>query len=197
MNSKIETSYRNKLQTLNKRRKAQEEKSELLKETHRSKSEKQYQAKLKRLDKRKEDQYKNIVRKEKWKPPLVVKKKKEPRVTKADQVFSLYIRKKYWPKCYTCNWKADGNWHRKTRACRPLRWCEDNCRPQGFRCCNSKTTGNGRPTEFEYYLKQDGIDVERLNDIYMDWKLWWSKKPNEQEQKEIYEYRKEELAKLE
>jgi hypothetical protein len=30
----------------------------------------------------------------------------------------------------------------------------------------------------------------------MEWRLWWSKKPNEQEQKEIYEYRKEELAKL-
>jgi hypothetical protein len=65
MNSKIETSYRNKLKTLNKWRKTQEEKSELLKNTHRSKSEKQYQTKLKRLDKRKEDQYKNVVRKEK------------------------------------------------------------------------------------------------------------------------------------
>lgn len=197
MNSKIENSYKWKLNTLNKRRETQEKKSELLKETHRSKSEKQYQTKLKRLEKRRDDQYKNIVRKEKGKPPIVVKKKKEPRVTKADQVFSLYMRKKYGMRCCTC-WGTEtlGMWHRITRMCRPLRRDERNWWVQWFFCCNSKTTGNGRPLEMKKYLQNRWVDTEELEGIYMERKHKGKDKPKEYEIIATYEWYKKMLEAL-
>lgn len=194
MNSKIENSYKWKLNTLNKRRETQEKKSELLKETHRSKSEKQYQTKLKRLEKRREYQYKNIVRKEKWKP-LKEKIKEIPIVPKIDSVFSKYMRLKYWDKCCTCNKKATWFWHYITRMCRALRRDERNGWPQWFFCCNSKNTGNGRPQEMEVYLINRWVNIEELKSKYHQWKMN-PEKPKKQELKELLEYRESKYKKL-
>lgn len=66
-------------------------------------------------------------------------------VKRLDKIFSEYIRLKYADKngivkCYTCDkkayWRGDGmqNGHFISRSSRILRWREDNCRPQCYRC---------------------------------------------------------------
>ena len=71
-------------------------------------------------------------------------KKKTPAQLKkkADQLFSIYIRKKYaedgYVACYTCNKKHPiaemqcGHFVRRVHLA--TRWSEKNCRPQCFAC---------------------------------------------------------------
>ena len=105
----------------------------------------------------------NQKRKLKWKP---IKPKKIDRVKKNDDLFSLYIRKKYWPRCFTCaKWKWDNNGHCFSRTYRSLRRDENNCRPQWFYCCNSKLTGNWRHDLFKLNLRRDWVDVDAMQAI--------------------------------
>lgn len=66
-------------------------------------------------------------------------------IKRLDKIFSEYIRLKYADKngivkCYTCDkkayWKGEGmqNGHFISRSSRILRWREENCRPQCYRC---------------------------------------------------------------
>lgn len=79
-----------------------------------------------------------------------------------DRVFSLYIRAKYGPNCYTCDSeRGTQNGHFVIRQYLFTRWEEDNCRPQGFGC-NIRRKGN--TIEFEERLKKELGDtrVEEL-----------------------------------
>lgn len=198
MNQKIESAYNLKLKTLNKWQENNDIKLEKIKDTYRAKTDRLYNIKLRKIEKRKETQYKNIVRKEKWKPLILVKKKETLRVKKTDDIFSKYMRKKYGLICCTC-WGNEciGMWHWITRMCRALRRDERNGGPQWFRCCNNKITGNGRPLEMKAYLQKRSINTEKLEKIYMDWKYKGKEKPSEQEIIVIYEYFKKKLAELE
>lgn len=70
-----------------------------------------------------------------------------------DRVFSLYIRAKYGPNCYTCeSERGTQNGHFIIRQYLFTRWEEDNCRPQGFGC-NIRRKGN--TIEFEERLKKE------------------------------------------
>jgi hypothetical protein len=71
-----------------------------------------------------------------------------------DRVFSLYIRGKYPPICYTCG--AQGKklqcGHFIARSYLATRFEENNCRPQ---CVGCNIFGRGKPLEFEENLKQE------------------------------------------
>ncbi len=97
--------------------------------------------------------------------PLVRKKGKKSLSKwkkELDTVFSLYIRKKYGPNCYTCDSEqGNQNGHFVIRQYLFTRWEEDNCRPQGFGC-NIRRKGN--TIEFEERLKKD-LGSERVEEL--------------------------------
>ncbi len=136
----------------------------------------------------KEKQAKNKIRAKEWKPLLKVKVKKINWVKKCDDLFSKYIRLKYWNICYTC-WGTDhiGNWHCVSRKIWKLRRDEDNCRPQCFFKCNAKFSGNGETTLFKQKLGWDRVSVGYLQntELLAKWPLG-NKKPTDQELQEIY-----------
>lgn len=101
--------------------------------------------------------------------PLVKKEKKINRVKKLDDARSLYIRTKYGTKCYTCG-GTESVWcgHFLSRKCRKLRREENNTRPQCWRICNAKFSGNGKPVEFEKKLKDEWINTDELKRIYLE-----------------------------
>lgn len=71
-----------------------------------------------------------------------------------DKIFSLYIRKIYPAKCYTCG-KTDTALqcgHFVLRQYLATRWHENNCRPQ---CAGCNIFGNGKPLDFEENLKKE------------------------------------------
>ena len=88
----------------------------------------------------------------------------------ADKVFSLFIRKKYsnWKdevRCYTCdkvfNVKEIQCGHYISRVYTNLRWAEENCRPQCYRC-NVLLKGN--LDEFSIRLEREKRGtLERLH----------------------------------
>lgn len=79
-----------------------------------------------------------------------------------DRVFSLYIRAKYGPNCYTCeSERGSQNGHFIIRQYLFTRWEEDNCRPQGFGC-NIRRKGN--TIEFEERLKKE-LGHERVEEL--------------------------------
>lgn len=135
-----------------------------------------------------EKKIKNKQRAKDGKPLLKVKVKKVNRVKKCDDLFSKYIRLKYWNICYTC-WGTDhiGCWHCISRKIRKLRRDEDNCRPQCFYKCNAKFSWNGEITLFKKKLGQDRVNVWYLQDteLLAKWPLG-NKKPTDQELQEIY-----------
>lgn len=135
-----------------------------------------------------EKKIKNKQRAREGKPLLKVKKKKINRVKKCDDLFSQYIRVKYWSVCYTC-WSSEhiGNWHCISRKIRSLRRYEDNCRPQCFYKCNAKFSGNGETAIFKDKLKRQWINIMYLEEqeLLAKWPLG-NKKPTEQELQGIY-----------
>lgn len=174
----------------------EQKKAETAKELQRWQIDRKYQRKLRSIEIRYERELKNEKIKEKNK---VLKKENKPlklvknkvksvnRVKKCDDIFSKYIRKKYWPRCYTCEigeWTTNG--HFITRMCRILRRDEDNCRPQCRSGCNCKTTGNWKPLEFAENLERDGIDTKYLVQCYHKRKKEPSK-PTVDDMKKIYE----------
>lgn len=71
-----------------------------------------------------------------------------------DQIFSLYIRKVYPAKCYTCG-KTETSLqcgHFISRGYLATRFHENNCRPQ---CVGCNIFGNGKPLDFEENLKRE------------------------------------------
>jgi len=76
-----------------------------------------------------------------------------------DRVFSLYIRAKFPPRCYTCG-KVGVSLqcgHFISRQYLATRWDENNCRPQ---CIGDNIFGNGKTFDFEEALKKEiGNDV--------------------------------------
>ena len=110
-------------------------------------------------------------------------------IKEVDDIFSKYIRLKYWPRCYTCGSTSNiGNWHCVTRMCNELRRDEDNCRPQCFRKCNSKESGNGKRVDFEANLIRDWVDFDRIRRLETLHAQWKSKRPNQVELKELYDF---------
>ena len=70
-----------------------------------------------------------------------------------DRVFSIYIRKIFPAKCYTCG-KTDTPLqcgHFVSRQYLATRWHTNNCRPQ---CVGCNIYGNGKPLDFEENLKK-------------------------------------------
>ena len=85
-----------------------------------------------------------------------------------DRVFSLYIRAKYGPNCYTCDSeRGTQNGHFVIRQYLFTRWEEDNCRPQGFGC-NIRRKGN--TAEFEERLKKE-IGDARVEELKVSRKI--------------------------
>lgn len=135
-----------------------------------------------------EKKIKNKQRAKDGKPLLKVKVKKANWVKKCDDLFSKYIRLKYWNICYTCGGADNiGNWHCVSRKIRSLRRDEDNCRPQCFYKCNAKISWNGETAIFKDKLKRQWINVMYLEEqeLLAKWPLG-NKKPTEQELQEIY-----------
>ena len=121
-------------------------------------------------------------------------------VKRLDKIFSEYIRLKYADKngivkCYTCDkkayWRGDGmqNGHFISRSSRILRWREDNCRPQCYRCNvmrygESYIFGVKLNQEFGYniadellieskkIIKQSDQDLLDLINLYQEIKLF-------------------------
>lgn len=135
-----------------------------------------------------EKKIKNKQRAKEWKPLLKMKVKKINRVKKCDDLFSKYIRLKYWNICYTC-WGTEhiGNWHCVSRKIWKLRRDEDNCRPQCFYKCNAKFSWNGETAIFKKRLTAHWINVTYLEEqeLLAKWPLG-NKKPTDQELQEIY-----------
>lgn len=70
-----------------------------------------------------------------------------------DKQFSLYIRAKYPPFCYTCGKRGVLQCgHFVSRQYLATRWDENNCRPQ---CVGCNIFGNGKPLDFEENLKKE------------------------------------------
>lgn len=152
MDSKIESAYKKKLYSLKEWRKKQGIKSDEAKATYRAKSERLYNAKLKKIEQRKETQYKNIVRKEKWKKPIEIKKKRDtlPVIRKK----ALAIRQKIarrerrdkndMIKCISC-WiiqrrdECDWGHYRAKRFHTRFDFSLDNIRPQCKKCNSTES----------------------------------------------------------
>ena len=97
-------------------------------------------------------------------------------VKKLDQVFSIYIRKKYsdtfgMTTCYTCgklaHYKDMQNGHYISRGHMATRWDESNCRPQ---CVGCNVFKNGNYVEYAHRLLQE-IGEEGLNALMEKKKL--------------------------
>lgn len=122
------------------------------------------------------------------------KKKSKPKskpkgwyVKKLDEVFSVYIRKKYsdefgMTRCYTCDkrghYKDFQNGHYISRGFMAARWEEQNCRVQ---CVGCNVFKNGNYTEYAARLVRDlGPDeLERLNALKKVIKQWTIKELEE------------------
>lgn len=107
-------------------------------------------------------------------------KKKSFYVKKLDQVFSIYIRKKYsdtfgMTRCYTCDkrghYKDFQNGHYISRSFMSARWEEQNCRVQ---CVGCNLFKNGNYTEYAARLVRDlGPDeLDRLNGLKKIIRQW-------------------------
>lgn len=192
MNNKIEKQKLSKQISLSKWLETEQKRAETKKELQRAQIDRKYQRKLRSIETRYERELKNEKIKEKnkllqkqWKEvkSIKIKPKKVDRVKKCDDIFSKYIRKKYWPKCYTCEtgeWTT--NWHRLSRKYRQYRWHESNCRSQ-CRKCNSKAIGNGEFVKMESVLRKAWVNTEAMKEyIQIPYK-----KPQTEELKEIYE----------
>ena len=107
-------------------------------------------------------------------------KKKSFYVKKLDEVFSIYIRKKYsddfgMTSCYTCDkrghYKDFQNGHYISRSYMAGRWEEQNCRVQ---CVGCNLFKNGNYTEYAARLVRDlGPDeLDRLNSLKKIIRQW-------------------------
>ena len=76
-------------------------------------------------------------------------------------IFADYIKAVHPLRCYTCDKQLEegsrdtqaGHWLSRTYA--PVKYCEDNCRPQCSRC---NEFYGGRPVEFERRLRLEISD---------------------------------------